>query len=262
MKAHIAKKKVAKKYFDKWALDYDESILQHLVFRSAHNMLYHEIVSYKNGMGAIRILDVGCGTGEFVQKLARLMPASEIHGLDLSRTMIDKARGKTRYPNLRFDEGDVEKLPYEDNSFDVITCSHSFHHYPDKEEAVREMYRVLKTGGRLMIVDGCRDTFFGRIIFNIVERMEKHVYHLLGDEFRELFRKTGFNNIVQKRFNAVPLLLTIGAAIKDSEKVSFRFASEAEELVSVIPACESGEAGRTMPESGPRFRDGASRRPE
>ena len=115
---------------------------------------------------------------------------------------------------MRFAVGDVEDLPYEDNSFDIITCSHSFHHYPNKEKAVSEMYRFLKPEGRLMIIDGCRDVLFGRIIFEIVERMERHVYHLLGDEFRDIFRKNGFNNIVQKRFNFVPLLLTIGAAIK------------------------------------------------
>ena len=77
-----------------------------------------------------------------------------------------------------------------------------------------ELYRVLKPNGRLMIIDGCRDVLLGRIIFDIVERIEKHVYHLFGHEFREIFKKSGFNNIVQRRFNFIPLLLTIGTAIK------------------------------------------------
>ena len=59
MRIHRAKKRVAKRYFDKWALGYDESILQHLVFRSAHNMFFKEIESYGND--ELKILDAGCG---------------------------------------------------------------------------------------------------------------------------------------------------------------------------------------------------------
>jgi len=216
MRIHKAKKKVAKRYFDKWALDYDESVLQHIIFRAAHSMLCREIKAYHNADERLKILDVGCGTGEFVFKAAASLKKAEVHGVDLSTTMIQKASTKKRFDNVLFEEGDVEHLPYTDNTFDVITCSHSFHHYPNKEKAMQEMYRVLKPEGRLMIIDGCRDGLLGRIIFDIVEKMEKHVYHLLGSEFRDLFRKSGFNNIAQKRFNIVPLLLTIGAAIKET----------------------------------------------
>ena len=213
---HKAKKRVAKRYFDKWALNYDESVFQHLVFRSAHKMFFKEIESYGNER--LKILDAGCGTGEFVHTLADHFKESEVHGVDISKTMIEKANLKMKNGNVKFEIGDAEELPYEDNAFDVITCSHSFHHYPNKERAVAEMYRVLKPEGRLMVIDGCRDVLLGRVIFDIVERMERHVRHLFGEEFRELFRRNGFNNIVQKRFNFIPLLLTIGAAIKEPQK--------------------------------------------
>ena len=212
MHIHTAKKRVAKQYFNRWAHTYDESILQHIIFRSSHKMLFREIIAH-NG-DKFKILDVGCGTGELAHQLADHFEAAEVHGVDISDTMIKKANSKNKTKNTKFEVGDVEDLPYKDNSFDVITCSHSFHHYPNKDKAISEMYRVLKPNGRLMIIDGCRDVFFGRIIFNMVERIEKHVYHLFGSEFRELFRKKGFNNLVQKRFNLVPLLLTIGTAIK------------------------------------------------
>jgi ubiquinone/menaquinone biosynthesis C-methylase UbiE len=213
MKEHIAKKKVARKYFDKWALDYDESVLQHLVFKTAHNMLFREIESVNSGY--FKVLDVGCGTGELTYKIKAHFAEAEVHGADLSKTMIEKAEKKNHARLVSFKIGDVEDLPYDDDSFDVITCSHSFHHYPNKEKAMSEMYRVLKPNGRLMIVDGCMDVLFGRIVFKIVEWMERHVYHLAGEEFRQIYRKSGFNNIVQKRFNFVPLLLTIGVAIKN-----------------------------------------------
>ena len=130
---------------------------------------------------------------------------------------LDKANSKKNGHNIEFRIGDVEQLPYEDDTFDVITCSHSFHHYPNKDKAMSEMYRVLKPDGRLMIIDGCRDVLIGRIVFDIVGKLEKHVYHLLGHEFRDIYRRNGFNNIAQKRFNFVPLLLTMGTAIKDED---------------------------------------------
>lgn len=214
MKIHKAKKRVAKKYFDKWAINYDESILQHIVFRSSHKMLFKEIIA-DNSKAKFHMLDVGCGTGELAYSLADHFNDSKVRGIDISKTMLEKAGIKMKArKNIVFDQGDVEELPYDNNSFDIITCSHSFHHYPNKDKAMAEMYRVLKPEGRLMIIDGCVDVFLGKIVFDIVERMEKHVNHLFGNEFRELFRKSGFNNIVQKRFNFVPLLLTIGAAIK------------------------------------------------
>ncbi len=213
MVSHLAKKRAAKKYFDKWALDYDRSILQHLVFRNAHNMIFREISAVN--IGGFKALDVGCGTGELTFKIKAHFNEAEVHGVDLSKTMIEKARNKNAAGLVSFETGDVEDLPYEDDTFDVITCSHSFHHYPNKAKAMSEMYRVLKPGGRLMIVDGCMDVFFGRIVFRIVEWLERHVYHLPGEEFRRIFRRSGFNNIVQKRFNFVPLLITIGVAIKD-----------------------------------------------
>lgn len=209
-----AKKRVTKRRFDKWAHKYDESILQHFIFRSSHKVLYKEINGNNNKGRRYKILDIGCGTGELAYQLADDLKDSEIHGIDISKTMIDKAKVKKGNHNVKFKVGDVEDLPYKDNAFDVITCSHSFHHYPDKEKAISEMYRVLKHDGRLMIIDGCRDVLLGRIIFNIVGRIERHVYHLFGEELRELFRRSGFNNLVQKRFNFVPLLLTIGTAIK------------------------------------------------
>ncbi len=214
MSIHKAKKKIAKGYFDRWAHTYDGSILQHIVFRSSHKMLFKEVTSNNNIRARFRILDVGCGTGELAYKLAGHLEESEIHGVDISDTMIEKANAKKNGRDINFKVGDVEELPYEDNTFDVITCSHSFHHYPNKEKAISEMYRVLKSDGRLMIIYGCRDILLGRIIFDIVGKIEEHVYHFFGHEFRNIFRRSGFSNIVQKKFNFIPLLLTIGTAIK------------------------------------------------
>jgi len=113
---------------------------------------------------------------------------------------------------VQFQVGDVETLPYENDTFDIITCSHSFHHYPDQEKAVTEMHRVLKKNGQLMIVDGSRDSLLGKIIFGIfIKKREKDIYHVLAKELKGIFSMNGFKNITQRVFNPfIPLLFTRG----------------------------------------------------
>ena len=210
----VAIKHTTKEYFNDWAHSYDKSILQHLVFRASHKMFSNRITNIHNEKNDIKILDVGCGTGEFISNLGPQFKEAEFYGVDLSSDMIKIAKSKLERNGVSLKVGDVENLPYEDNSFDIITCSHSFHHYPNKDKAAREMHRVLKKGGRVMIVDGCRDVPFGRVIFDIVTLLEKHVYHLFAHEFENIFSEAGFHEIDQKRFNFVPLLLTSGVAKK------------------------------------------------
>lgn len=206
MSLHI--KNRAKAYFNEWSHRYDRSILQHLVFRSSHKMFLDRIVPCYKHKHAIRVLDVGCGTGEFISGLARHLEGAEIHGMDLSCDMIRIAKAKFNLRHIKFKVGDVEHLPYADDVFDIITCSHSFHHYPDKKKALTEIYRVLKREGRLMIIDGCRDVPHGNIIFKIVQKIERDVYHMLARELRHLLDEIGFHKINQRRFNFIPLLFT------------------------------------------------------
>ena len=177
-------------------------------------MFLKNILPFYKHKHNIKILDVGCGTGEFIFGLSEHLKDAEIHGMDLSIDMAKKAKAKLKEHKIKVKVGDVEELPYHVNTFDVVTCSHSFHHYPDKKKAVGEMHRVLKNGGHLLIIDGSRDVLFGNAIFRVVELVEKHVYHMLAHEVRDIFSQSGFDEITQKRFNAVPLLLTKGTAKK------------------------------------------------
>lgn len=204
--------------FDEWSKGYDRSILQYIVFNKSHNVFFREMAPFlKKGT---RVLDIGCGTGKFVFRLQKINDGLEIHGVDISKDMIGKARAKSKNDEIEFKVGDVEELPYEKNYFDIITCSNSFHHYPSQKKAVSEMQRILKDEGKLMVIDGCRDKLLGRIIFGIVEIVEGDVYHIFEKEFREMLFSMGFDKVVQKRFNPfAPLLFTLGYARKKEEAV-------------------------------------------
>jgi len=95
------------------------------------------------------VLDIGCGGG---QLLGLILGQREFEaaGLDISAEMIELARRRLgRSVDLR--TGDAEQLPWERNSFDLITCTFSFHHYPQPAKALAEMRRVIRPGGRLIL---------------------------------------------------------------------------------------------------------------
>lgn len=97
------------------------------------------------------LLDADCGTGAVISLLNEKYPNKNYTGIDLSPKMIDVAKRKNNGAN--FVCGDCEELPFANNSFDVVICSQSFHHYPNPEKFFRNVRRVLKPYGRLILRD-------------------------------------------------------------------------------------------------------------
>src|SRR5262249_35259093 len=144
----------AKKEFDLWSRRYDRDPLQLFFFNPAHRMLLANLTAADQ-----RILDIGCGTGRFAAKVLDRYPDTQVWGIDLSDGMLRQCstRCEATGGRLHLVQGDSERLPFCNDTFDVVTCTHSFHHYPHQERVVAEMYRVLRPGGRLLILDGDRD---------------------------------------------------------------------------------------------------------
>ena len=104
-----------------------------------------------------KVLDAGTGPGTLVRELARSLPELQVYGIDLSEDMIGLARAHASREQLEervhFESGDVAHLPYPDQSFDVVVSTISMHHWFELEQPLRELYRVLRPGGRLWIYD-------------------------------------------------------------------------------------------------------------
>lgn len=108
-----------------------------------------------------RILDVACGTGDVSFSLAEIFPQASIEGIDLSAGMLEVARKRLASKpqqissRISFREGDCLNLPYEDSRFDAVTVAYGVRNFSDLRSGVREMVRVLRPGGRLLVIELC-----------------------------------------------------------------------------------------------------------
>ena len=103
-----------------------------------------------------RVLDVGCGPGRLTRVVAeRVRPNGSVVGIDASEEMIRRARSRRGGDGIQFQVARAQDLPFGDAEFDALACTLVLHHVAgaDRAEAVREMYRVLKPGGRLVIAE-------------------------------------------------------------------------------------------------------------
>lgn len=105
-----------------------------------------------------RVLDLACGTGELERRLVDSVPEVEGVGVDVAPSMIEQARTKLRdAPAVSFVWGDAHTLPFDDASFDVVVCANSFHYFTRPMAVLEEAARVVRPGGRLFLLDWCRD---------------------------------------------------------------------------------------------------------
>ena len=98
------------------------------------------------------LLDCGCGTGAMISLLCEKMPDKNYTGIDITPKMIETAKAKN-LERVDWVVGDCENLPFDDDSFDVVICTNSFHHYPNPQKFFDSVFRVLKSGGRLILQD-------------------------------------------------------------------------------------------------------------
>jgi demethylmenaquinone methyltransferase/2-methoxy-6-polyprenyl-1,4-benzoquinol methylase len=103
------------------------------------------------------VLDVCCGTGDLTFELAsRVSPGGNVVGCDFSEPMLDLAREKAAkrdVAGLRFEWADALQLPYDPDRFDAVTVGFGVRNFADRDAGLREMSRVLKPGGRLVILE-------------------------------------------------------------------------------------------------------------
>ena len=156
------------------AKDYDEQYqhgLKSAGEREAWMKLLAQLIPEKNA----RILDVGAGTGFLSLMLAQL--GHQVKGVDLSPGMLDKAKKKAKtakLANIEFAEGDAEALEEPSEKYDIVINRHLLWAMPNPKQAVSEWARVLKPGGRLLVLE-----FSKPILEPLSKAYDAYSFHVL-----------------------------------------------------------------------------------
>lgn len=184
----------------------------------------------KRGVALVReahpkaILDLATGTADLAIYMAQQMPEARVVGLDLSTEMLEVGRRKVAEAALakqiELKEGDAEALPFSDETFDVVTVAFGVRNFANLPLSLREMHRVLRGGGRVMILElstpqnplvkACYECYAFRFlpwIGGIISK-DKPAYHYLPasirafhrpDQVVEMMREAGFSAVAKER---------------------------------------------------------------
>lgn len=151
----MAKKEGVRKMFDNIAKDYDK--LNHVLSLNIDKVWRKKAVcELTDEARPLKVLDVACGTGDFTIEIAKkVAPGSWITGVDISEGMIAVGRDKLSKLGIDavFEVADCEALPYDDKTFDRISVGFGVRNFEHLELGLREMYRVLTPGGKLVILE-------------------------------------------------------------------------------------------------------------
>ena len=121
-----------------------------------HNELTDWALCYVPVQSGCRALDVGCGGGRTVQKLCGKVGSGKVYGIDYSELCVKKAQ-KLNHKNVlcgraSISQATVSALPFEDEKFNAVIAVETYYFWPDKLGDLKEIYRVLKRGGRILLV--------------------------------------------------------------------------------------------------------------
>jgi SAM-dependent methyltransferase len=146
------------------------------------------------------ILDLGCGGGGTVQKLAKITTHGKVYGIDFSdeSVMVSRMTNKqfVRMGRVEIQQSSVSSLPFSDNMFDLVTAVNTHNYWPDLVNDIQEIFRVLKSGGKLIIIGSVykggkkdkRNQKFSELI---------KIAFPSVNELREIFLRAGYTEVQQ-----------------------------------------------------------------
>ena len=210
--------------FDSIAGDYDA--LNHILSLDVDKIWRKKALKQiVDAPAPVQVLDLACGTGDFSIAIAKALTGGHVTGVDLSEGMLAVMREKVDMAELNgmisIEEGDGENLRFPNNTFDRVTIAFGIRNFEDRPKGLREMLRVLKPGGRLVILELSRpenkiirwfyDLYFLHILPKIGGKVsgDKAAYAYLPasvaafpgkKEFTATMREAGFRTVTHKAF--------------------------------------------------------------
>lgn len=142
-------------FFDAWSRFYDLPLVQRATYRPVHDAVLAALESHRHDA----VLDLGCGTGQLLARMAATLSGRRLVGCDFSAGMLAQAAVRladaapapatARVPALV--RGDALRLPFRDGTFDAVVSTEAFHWFPDQRAALAELARVLAPDGVLLL---------------------------------------------------------------------------------------------------------------
>lgn len=157
------------------------------------------------------VLDAGCGTGLLLEQEA-LAVGSEgrVEGVDFSEDMLERASARCAdMPQVSLQQGNIETLPFEDASFDALSCTQTLLYVENLDNALRELHRVLKPGGRIAVLE---TDWSGAILNSHDQDLTRRIFDAwdialvnpnLPKRLRPLLQELGFRAV---QVEAIPIL--------------------------------------------------------
>src|SRR3990167_437606 len=175
----------------------------------AFEKFYQKIASQIPQNKTVHILDVGCGTANLVIAIKKRSPKAEILGIDPDEKILEIAKSKIQKEKLdiKLVKAFAQKLPLKSKSFDWVVSSFAIHHIPSdlKSQAFYEMYRVLRSGGTILIIDiGVPKNLLAKIagtVFSLVEAVGPNLRGFIPVGLK----KAGFRDIkeIENKFGLI-----------------------------------------------------------
>ncbi len=216
----LNKKEQVEQMFDKISGNYDG--LNRVISFGIDVKWRKKVIELVEATKPQAVLDIATGTGDLAISLAETT-ATRIVGLDISEGMLAVGRKKIAAKDLsekiEMVQADSEALPFEENSFDAITVAFGVRNFEHLEKGLAEIYRVLKPGGIFVVLETSVPTkfpykqgynFHSKVILPVIGKLfsqDKVAYSYLsesaasfpyGEEFNNILRKIGFNNVEDK----------------------------------------------------------------
>lgn len=217
------KGKQVEQMFDNIAHSYD--LLNHALSLGIDKHWRKEAIASLRPYAPQHMLDIATGTGDFAMLSAKMLRPETLVGADLSEGMLKVAREKALRNEYRtvmtFQKEDCMALSFPDNSFDAVTVAYGVRNFQDLDRGLREMLRVLRPGGRLVIIELTTPQkfpmkqlfrFYSRVWMPFVGKLiskDKQAYTYLpatmeafpqGEVMTEILKKAGFQDVNFKRF--------------------------------------------------------------
>lgn len=146
--------------WDYWANRYERVLAQHFSLGPARRLIHEHLDAV--APEARRILDIGCGVGQLAHELALKRPSAEIIAVDSSLDMITHARRDHAAPNITHIHGSLKDIP-KGLEFDIITSTHSFPYFRDKQQAAATIYHRMCKGGRFLIIQANTNNIYDAV---------------------------------------------------------------------------------------------------